>query len=412
MQNKTVNQSQNMLICKLMCLLSLAMTILPAVDYYCPWYVALIPVMVIVFPMLLKRGDALTGLLFSVGLIIGFVLLEYYFAKRSWSFASYFFNGITTFTPCFIALAIRDKTDDKKFFSQILQVVALFMAITSITTIQGLKIYPKAARELAAVDLFADQVAIYQKANIGNYQFIYSLVLFIPVILWLIKHSGGILRIINIAELIVYILCIFESQYTIALIMVAISLPLFFATTSKKRMIAVGVILIIFFLFNGLSILGDAFAFFSEQIKHEYVADRFLQVSQLLKGQTVDTETSTQRLMHYESVLSTFSQHPLFGANLFMFDESVISGHSTILDICAGGGLVAISMVIWIVRQLYVLILGRGRKPFVIYTIWILAVGIAILNPLTFILPIMLLFTCTVCIQKISTTQSIESQGI
>lgn len=406
--NEAAKKTENMLICKLMCLLSLAMTILPVVDYYCPWYVALIPVLVIVFPMLLKRGNELTGLIVTVALITGFVLLEFYFVYRSRAFASYFFSTVTTFTPCLIALAVSDKTEDKNFYFQFLQTVAFLMTVTSITTINGLKVYPKAARELAAVDLFSDQVDIYFKANIGNYQFIYSLVLFIPIMLWLIKRSKGVVKIFNIAELICFILCIFESQYTIALIMVAISIPIFFATKSKKRMVVVSVILVLFLLCNGFSILGDVFGYFSEQIKHEYVADRFLQVSQLLKGQTVETETSNVRLMHYESVLSTFFKKPFFGANLFVFDKDVISGHSTVLDMCAGGGLIGIGMIIWIVRQLYLLILGRGRKPFVIYTTWILATIIAFLNPLVFILPIMVLFMCSMCIQKISEGEANE----
>ena len=403
MRNKRVaNKTENMSMCKLMCLCSLAMTILPVVDYYCPWYIALVPMAVIVFPMLLKKGNELIGLLCAIALVVGFVLLEFYFVYRSRGFISYFFNTITTFTPCFVALAISDKTNDKKFYFQFLQATAFLMAITSITTINGLKLYPKASRELAAVDLFSDQVDIYYKANIGNYQFIYSLVLFVPVMLWLIKQSKGFIKIVNIVELICFVLCIFESQYTIALIMVTISIPIFFATKSKKRMTIVVSILALFLLLNGFSALGDVFAFFSGKIKHEYVADRLLQVSQLLNGQAVDTETSNQRLMHYQSLLSTISQKTLFGANLFAFNEDAISGHSTILDTCAGGGLVVLSMIVWIVRQLYLLILGRGRKPFAIYTIWILAILIAILNPMVFILPIMVLFTCSMCIQKIS----------
>lgn len=393
---------------KLICFVNLALTIMPAIDYYSPWYISLLPVFLLVFPTIFRDAKGTRNFLIMLFTISAFSLLEWYFVKRSMGTISYFVHNISAFTPCFIAVVLKNRFKDKQFFVKYLQIVALLLAITSITTMIGLNKYPRASRELAAVNIFAPNIDIYYKANIGGFQFIYALVLFLPVIVWLIENSNKYLKALNIVELILFVSCIYESQYTTALIMTVVSLLVIFATKNKHRMKLVIILLVLLIAFNGLSLLGEVFEFFSESVEYDYVSDKLLQVSQLLKGEEINTETSNDRLELYQLSINSFTKNPIFGANIFNFGANTIGGHSTILDICAGGGMFALLAFIVIFTKVFRTIIGRRKIVSTVISIWVLLIVISCLNPTTFTLPIMISFTCAMCVQQASDNDEVN----
>ena len=102
--------------------------------------------------------------------------------------------------------------------------------ITSITTIIGLNIYPHAARDLAG----ANVLDVYYRKNIGGYGFIYTLVLFIPILLYAYKNmTFSFLKICFSIIIFLFYICIFKSQYTIAAILSLCMLIFLRKKTSK-----------------------------------------------------------------------------------------------------------------------------------------------------------------------------------
>ena len=162
---------------KVACYFILLIAICPIVGYYCDWYISAIPVALILFPLLSKDK---TLVILSVAAL--YVFLHWWLLYRDWDFALYFFNGIIVFVPVLISYYASEFTDNR-FKSNYLQFAAILFGITSITTIIGLEIFPGACRELASGTAVYDTER-YTRINIGGFEFIYSLVLFIPVVIW------------------------------------------------------------------------------------------------------------------------------------------------------------------------------------------------------------------------------------
>ena len=151
----------------------------------------------------------------------------YRYANLEWIFSM----ELIPLLPFMFAYARKDMTEPALFAHRpVCRGVAF---ITSFTSLWGYNFYPEASRELASGTALYNTIP-YVKANIGGYDFIYALVLFIPVAIWLIINTAGLARIFNVAALLTYYLCIYKSKYAIALLCAIVAAIMVLFIYSKK----------------------------------------------------------------------------------------------------------------------------------------------------------------------------------
>ena len=384
------------------CYISLLIVALPVVDYFCSWYITLLPFLLITY-RLFKYKRTFTAVCYSMLLAIGFVMLQYWGVYRNEEFFEWMVDGIIVWLPCITALYIKENSNEK-FVKNYLQMYIIMTTITSVTTIIGLIMYPNASRELASGTAVYDTTK-YTIRNIGGYQHVYALVVLLPILMWFIKRAEKAWKIVNIVALLINLYCIYRSQYTIAIIIAAIIVVPTMLKRFKKIMIVTMILLGTIFFFNPSGImerLSSGFKYVSEHIGMEYVGDRLLQVSQLLDGAVIHTETSAQRIDHYRHCLEKFSESPIIGNNIGRFSEENISGHSMILDTMSGMGILGILLVFAIFIITYRLVIKVNGKKInsTILLTWLAFIAVSILNPSSFMTIYMILFVLAVCVQR------------
>lgn len=385
------------------CYISLFIVALPVVDYFCSWYITLLPFLLITY-RLFKYKRTLARVCVTMVLAITFVLLQYWGIYRNEEFLMWMIDGIIVWLPCIIALYIKENNNDK-FVKNYLQVYIVATTITSVTTIIGLMIYPNASRELATGSELFDTTK-YKILNIGGYEHIYALVVLLPILIWFIKRTNKVWRTVNIVALLINLYCIYRSQYTIAILIAGTILILTAVKKYKKTIIVAMVLLGTLFLFNTRGVmegLSDGFKYVSEHIGIEYVGDRLLQVSQLLEGVSIHTETTTDRIDHYQHCLDKFSESPVIGNNMGEFSVSNISGHTMILDTMSGMGILGLLLVgIIFVISYKIVVRANGEKTSsTVLLTWLAFVAVSILNPSSFMTIYMILFVLAVCVQRL-----------
>ena len=396
-------------ITQIACYISLIIAICPAIDYYCDWYITIIPV-VIIFLYTIRYKYAFKSLLIAALI----VLIQWWGVYRIAPFATYFVNGIIVFVPFFIAL-FGEKDADTIFLKHYLQVSAFLFGITSITTIIGLNLFPGASRELASGTAIYD-TEIYTRMNIGGYEFIYALVLYLPIVFWLIFNSKGKIKLVNSILLIIYIYCIYKSSYTIALILTVIVLfvvlinrktrnssKLYNAHKSKhKKYLILGCILLLFLVGSGS--IQSILYWLSYIDPDAYTSDRLLQLAQLYESGSlndVSTETNTERLEFYFMMINGFKSSPLLGNNLIGFQQGTVTGHSTILDLASGLGIVGLLLVFVLLFQLfkYSVCSSFSKSSLTTKSIWLTFIVASFVNPTFRMLIFFVIFPFTAYLQ-------------
>ena len=270
---------------------------------------------------------------------------------------------------------------------------------TSITTYAGCIIYPGAARTLALPEeeMGADVFALYKMANIGNLTFTYSLVLLIPQLIFLIK-SRIVKRLISIAMLVVLVMTILKTEYSTALLLMAISFLLFFMPIHITRKHILGLIVVagIIFIFSKLFI-SDLLIGISSSVGSETMAARLNDLGMLLKnGMTsADEGDIGSRMELYKMSIQSFLESPLCGG------IKSIGGHSLFFDSLGRFGLLGLAAFIISYKKIW----NEFYKPFSVapyygYLLFsfIFVIVMAILNPkdnlgvITFTIPLFALF--------------------
>lgn len=396
-----MRSSYNELLLRLGCYLSLAISFMPAVDYYCPWYITFIPVAITLLLTLRINSNIYPVFVVTIA-ILCFWLLTYWIIYRHRSLSNNFVNSFIAFIPCIISVQLNRTVRNTELFRGCLKMIAVFTGITCVTTIVGLNKYPSASRELASGTAIYDTLR-YSKVNIGGYEFIYALVPLIPVLFWMIQNTKGFWKIVYLCVLGLDILCIYKSQYTIALVCVVVALIVVWMQNNRRAASIFTAALLVFLWLNGLQVLGKLFYWASDVVASDYVSDRLLQVAQLVSGQTVHTETSRQRLEYYAQQWEAFLSSPIWGHNWFEFYRKYASGHSLVLDILGGAGILGGSLLFILVKKIYGMVVNPKKEkqsPYVKAT-WIMVIVIAILNPVSYSVVITIAFMSCMCIHKI-----------
>ena len=202
----------------------------------------------------------------------------------------------------------------------------------------------------------ADVFALYKMANIGNLTFTYSLVLLIPQLIFLIK-SRIVKRLISIAMLVVLVMTILKTEYTTALLLMAISFLLFFMPIHITRKHILGLIVVagIIFIFSKLFI-SDLLIGISSSVGSETMAARLNDLGMLLKnGMTsADEGDIGSRMELYKMSIQSFLESPLCGG------IKSIGGHSLFFDSLGRFGLLGLAAFIISYKKIW----NEFYKPF------------------------------------------------
>ncbi len=249
----------------------------------------------------------------------------------------------------FVVYKLTAKSQKIAFWS----FVACFV-ITALTTSYGCSIFPNASRSMANgtfAEKESDIVTMYRSMNIGSFQFAYTLVLMIPVILCcnrsVFKNRYWGYGIIGL-----FLYAIYQTQYTTALLL-AVVLPVSHNPKTARKWL-IGIVAI---FFVSLPIIGDLLSFFAGIIGSEQMSQRFSELSLSMSGQQLDEDSDFgTRLYLWNKSLTTFFSHFLTGV-YFTTDiasaSKYVGGHSFILDSMARFGIVGLMLVIWMFKKLY-----------------------------------------------------------
>ena len=386
------------------CYMYMLIALSPLLDYYANWYIVAIPIIILAIHLIRKKSQ-LQKVMALFLLAICLSLIQSLGIYTASNIVDRLINDVINWSSGLIALyfSILENKNQKEFIKKFLQVTIIIFGITSITTIIGLNVYPNAARELASGTAIYD-TTIYSRKNIGGYSFIYSSVLLIPVLVWVIKKYTSFFKYSSIVVLVINLYCIYQSQYTIAIILAVIILLLTLFAKNIKRFCTLFASVMLFILCGGTSFLGNIILKISNFISFDYVADRMLQLSLLLRGLSIKTETTTERIEHYLYTFNGFLQSPIIGNVFFSNNAQMVSGHTVILDTLSAIGVIGLIIVSMIYVRTYRLFLRNKKIGFNSFMCLFSFVLLSLVNPSNFTIVFFVIFVCVVAMEKLNDT--------
>lgn len=207
----------------------------------------------------------------------------------------------------------------------------LLILITSITTISVLFFDRNAARMLTSSSTNQVLSDGLQKKNVGGFGQIYGLTIILPILLYASKILNG-KRIIFITITFTAILCIFLSNFTIALILMLMGIFLFFLTSVLKntRSRIIFLIIVMIFGYNFIEIIFSFVKIRTGSLNATYKLDSLLKVMR----NEVNIGNITDRYTELMISIESFIKHPLFGVGSYYrtLSSNGVGKHSQFID--------------------------------------------------------------------------------
>lgn len=231
-------------------------------------------------------------------------------------------------------LEISDQVLKRMF----LWITCITMTITMIMTAKTLVQYPGAARVLASNSFAQYGHELYRKMGTGGFDFIYSLVVLVPVALTAVIKAQKNYKLIAIAITVGMIATILLSGYTTAILLLILAITLFLCAVNRgTRCITVILLPIGLWVFlNFRTEIADQIYGISEMFSSKAVTDHLIELADII-AQKSDVE-ELDRMAHYVKSIDAFLANPIIGAYVSI-GGTAVSGHSTLLDLLGGGGL-------------------------------------------------------------------------
>ena len=190
--------------------------------------------------------------------------------------------------------------------------------------------------------------SLYKSLNIGGVDFIYQLVLMMPLLVFTFRKGNRMLRILSVVTMVVFIMTIVVSEYTTALIFAFASVLLFFfpKNISGKRLLGVllgmsFVLLIVLYVVDIFSILATMFG------EKTDVAEKLQDISNHIHGMGYGEGDYDVRMGKWTKSLEAFASSPIYGTS------HVGGGHSYLLDHLAKYGIIGVVMLIIVFKNLF-----------------------------------------------------------
>lgn len=279
-------------------------------------------------------------------LLIAYMIIVGVFVKDAFTLRIQFYIFMAILL---CGLVLEDLNDADTFKILLLYIMVLFI-IWNITSLIGIRSKDNVMRLMAKNGDYSER---YSRQGIGGYGYVYAVLLMFPIGLDLAlrKNERFIRRLIAWIFVGTTFFLIIGSSYFMALLLMILTVPLFFVLKTRKKTVRI-VALLVFIAAAVLVFL------FSEQIlsiMYSLIPIRELRIKisgmiQLLnEDQNIAESQFGTRYERYTRSLMYMLQHPLLGG----FSYSVTGKHSFLLDFGAQYGIPAL-----------LLLLGMFRKPF------------------------------------------------
>lgn len=230
-------------------------------------------------------------------------------------------------------------------------VYTLFIATNTILLLQE---NPMLSRFLAQGNV--ELTRPYASWFTADYSVIYSLCVIVPLVFHMVmRHRAKPLtKFLLVCWCAVQCVLIFQAQYTMAIIILGMSLLFGFIRFSKRNYVGIVVILsiLLFLAVFGGKLAGNL----SDLIPISSISERFKQIAMMYDGvlESAGNTTLSIRFELYQSSWMGFLQHPFLG-QYAAGTSGTMGGHSTALDFLSlygilGGGIFVL-WVIWIMRR-------------------------------------------------------------
>lgn len=290
-----------------------------------------------------KKEVVINNVLMFLTMCIIFVAKEYY---KDGLIGLY--SILLCFYPIFLAIFLINKSMFQ-FMKKLAISIMIMMLITGITSFIGLSIYPELARDLAAFN--SDNIIrISTMYNVGGYDFTYCVVISIPVYCLLAEKKLSPLtkRIIEILFAVVSIIFVVKTQYTTALLLAIVSYGMIIVIRKfdLKRLCIIAILgFLILSGFKGE--IANGLSDMAMNIESQSISQRLNELSKTLEGKSVTGEDITERGNAYGKSIDAFVEHPILGTWVTSDNMKKLGGHSTILDLMAGIGIIAFLFIIY-----------------------------------------------------------------
>lgn len=262
-----------------------------------------------------------------------------------------FIEVIRNYIGILVAMYIVDSLSAEKN-DKLLKFMVLIITITEITSLIVSMIYPQAARLMATG---VDEYIQYYYPNINFYK--YNLAGFafasvLPVVLCVLHalmKQGRIKKSFFIFQVVLQCLCLIRLEFTLAIIVYAITLVFVWLKVSNIKKIVIFAFGAALLLVIGQALIKQLLLFMATHISSENIATRVNELYLYLTAGAARGDLSG-RFDRYIKSIDYFKSNIIIGT---LFDGTQNGGHSAILDVLAGGGICALLYMLFTFKKIY-----------------------------------------------------------
>lgn len=282
----------------------------------------------------------------------------------------------------FLVYLYLENLGKEKNKNQIVKIIIASFIVNAIITLIALQIDPNISKIMATGNL---ELNTNDLKGVSGYGTIYSIVIALPLLVVNLTQKKHFVFNLSIISLFIYL--VYRSSFFIALFTMVIGLVflLFLNTSRLFKLFLIPILIFVgIFMFNPI-FLYDIFIDIADKIEIYELSARFKQVADFIKYND-DTGAALLRLSLYRKSIDAFLMYPITGIYLLTPDYT-LSGHSAILDILGGSGL--IGFVPFIMFLYYSLRISLSKTNYkymknAILTSYFMILIIATLNTLTY----------------------------
>lgn len=340
------------------------------------------------FLMLLTLGILLSYLFFNKNLVnktscylypfLCMCLLEIFFIFLTQGLAIIdMYSCIVGYMPVILTFFVFYL--NKKEIKETIILLFILYLLTSITSILVLNIDSNASRYLAtgAKGEYTDYLNL---RNVGDYSIVYSLVLLIPLLIFLYKRTI-INRVMLLIALAIFSWFIIQAEFMYAILFGIVAICTIFYSkdiTIKKCIGYLALLLLLLIVFS--DIISQLCFYLAENSTSLSIGEKLRSIANFFAGEEMEGADALGRIELYKYSWNKFLESPLIGN---FYREGQIGGHSYILDTMAKFGIIGLGLLIWIYRTIYNFTIKpykscKGIGYFVI--VYILSILLSLIN--------------------------------
>lgn len=214
----------------------------------------------------------------------------------------------------------------------VLKFVLIFVLITAFTTISGSFAYEGASRQVSGNNN-AVLNDLYTNKNIAGYGFIYFLIITMPLLMkrYFYKH-----KIVTLATLAVFSFCIIRSEFTMAILLLGLTVASCFLMRKKNK---IGLFILIIAGFFLLAYSNSILIWLIDKFSDSHtVSARLQSLLVTSNGGSLNGDLLNRKELYTKSWVS-FAHNPIIGG-FFSFNTKHVGGHSELIDLLGHVGII------------------------------------------------------------------------